>query len=70
MQSVQINNTSLFSAKNISLYNIFGQEVLAHKNEYTKVNEVRIPINVEVGTYLLRFNYNNDVITTKKLLIK
>jgi len=70
IQSLQINNTSLFSAKNITLYNTLGQEVLAQKKEYTKVNEVTIPVSVATGTYLVRFEYNDGTMVTKKLIIK
>ncbi|NQY29075.1 MAG: T9SS type A sorting domain-containing protein [Flavobacteriaceae bacterium] len=68
--NVIISNPKGFSAKNISLYNILGQEVLVHKNEYTKVNEVTIPVSIAAGTYVVRFNYNDGTIITKKLLIK
>jgi len=70
IKSVQINNRALFSAKNITLYNTLGQEVLAQKKEYTKGNEVTIPVSVATGTYLVRFEYNDGVMVAKKLIIK
>ena len=68
--SVQISNASSFSAKNITLYNVQGQEVLLSKKEYAKVNEITIPVSVATGTYLVRFDYNDGTMITKKLIIK
>ncbi len=70
LHSIQINNVSSFSAKNIMLYTILGQEVLVNKNEYTQVNEISIPVSVATGTYLVRFDYNDGSMITKKIIVK
>ena len=70
IQSLQINNPTSFSVKNITLYTVLGQEVLVNKNEYSNVNEIAIPVNVATGAYLVRFEYNDGVMVTKKLIIK
>jgi len=70
IQSVALSNSKLFSAKNITLYNILGQEVVSNKKEYSKVSEVVIPVSVATGTYVVRFDYNNGTAITKKLVIR
>jgi len=69
-QSIQINNSSLFSAKNITLYNTLGQEVLASKKEYKYIKDITMPVSLGTGAYIVRFEYNKGVIVTKKLVIK
>jgi len=68
--SISIKNSSLFTAKNVSLYNVLGQQVLKVNADYTNVTEVVIPVQVATGTYLLTFVYNNGTTITRKLLIK
>jgi len=59
-----------FSAKNISLYTVLGQEVLASKDEYKHVKDISVPVSVATGAYLVRFEYNYGAMITKKLIIK
>ena len=68
--SINFTNSSVFSAKNVSLYNVLGQQILKVKKEYTNVTEIAIPVSVATGTYLVRFDYNNGTRITKKLIIK
>ena len=68
--SINISDSSVFTAKNISLYNVLGQEVLKSNADYTNVTEVSIPVKVATGTYLITFDYNNGKQITKKLIIK
>jgi len=68
--SISINNSSEFTAKNVRLYNVLGQQVLKETKDYTNVTEVLIPVQVAIGTYLVTFDYNNGAAITKKLLIK
>ena len=69
-QSVQVNNTMFFSAKNITLYTVLGQQVLASKKEYKHVKDISVPANVATGTYLVRFEYNDGTMVAKKIIIK
>jgi len=68
--SISISDSSVFTAKNVSLYNVLGQEVLKSSTSYTNVSEIAIPVQVATGTYLVTFDYNNGTQITKKLLIK
>jgi len=68
--SISINNSSEFTAKNVSLYNVLGQQVVKVNTDYTNVTGVTIPVQVATGTYLVTFEYNNSTTITKKLLIK
>jgi len=68
--SISINNSSLFTAKNVSLCNVLGQQVLKVNTDYTNVTEVVIPVQVATGTYLVTFDYNDGTTITRKLLIK
>ena len=69
-RSISITNPSNFSAKNITLYNVLGQQVLQAKKEFTNVTSVAIPVSVAIGTYLVTFDYSNGKQITKKLIIK
>jgi len=68
--SIIINNSSVFTAENVRLYNVLGQEVVKASKDYTDVTEIVIPAQVASGTYLLTFDYNNGKTLTKKVLIK
>ena len=65
-----ISNPTTFSANNISLYNVLGQQVVTVAKNYTNIKEVMIPVNVSAGTYLIVFDYNNGTHVTKKLILK
>jgi len=67
---ISISDSSVFTAKNVSLYNVLGQQVLKANSDYTNVMEVSIPVQVATGTYLVTFDYNNGNQVTKKLIIK
>jgi len=69
-QSIQVNNTMFFSAKNISLYTVLGQKVLSSKKEYKHVKDISVPVSVVTGTYLVRFEYNDGSMVAKKIIIK
>jgi len=69
-QSIDISNPSEFSAKNISLYNVAGQQVVKVTNEYINTKLITIPVSVASGAYLVTFDYNNGQQITKKLIIK
>jgi len=68
--SINISDLSVFTAKNVSLYNVLGQQVLKANTDYTNVKEIAIPVQVATGTYLVTFDYNNGTKITKKLIIK
>ena len=70
IQSIVINNPSEFSAKNISLYNILGQQVVKVATEFNHTKAITIPVSVATGAYLVTFDYNNGTQITKKLIIK
>jgi len=69
-RSISISDSSMFLAKNVSLYNVLGQEILKNNTDYTNVTEVSIPVQVATGTYLVKFDYNNGKRVTKKVIIK
>ncbi|NQY30285.1 MAG: T9SS type A sorting domain-containing protein [Flavobacteriaceae bacterium] len=69
-KNIEISNPSEFTAKNIVVYAITGQEVVKVNNVFTEVNTIEIPVNVVSGAYLVRFDYNNGTQVTKKLIIK
>ncbi|NQY31479.1 MAG: T9SS type A sorting domain-containing protein, partial [Flavobacteriaceae bacterium] len=69
-QSIAINNPSEFSAKNISLYNILGQQIMKVTTEFNHTKAITIPVSVATGAYLVTFDYNNGTQITKKLIIK
>ncbi|NQY30082.1 MAG: T9SS type A sorting domain-containing protein, partial [Flavobacteriaceae bacterium] len=64
------NNPSEFSAKNISLYNILGQQIMKVTTEFNHTKAITIPVSVATGAYLVTFDYNNGTQITKKLIIK
>ena len=66
---LKINNSLGFSANSIVLYNLLGQEVLRVNKEYHNVNEINIPLNVAMGTYILTFDYNNSSQLKRKVVI-
>jgi len=68
--SISITDSSAFTAKNVSLYNVLGQQVLKANTDYTNVTEIAIPVQVAIGAYLVTFDYNNGKQVTKKLIIK
>jgi len=68
--SISISDSSVFTAKNVSLYNVLGQQVVKVKTDYTNVTEIVIPVQVATGAYLVTFDYNNGKQVTKKLIIK
>ncbi len=68
--SISLTKSSMFTVKNVNLYNVLGQQVLQVKKEYTNITSVDIPVQVASGTYLLIFDYNNGKQITKKLIIK
>jgi len=69
-QSIDISNSSLFTAKKVSLYNVLGQQVVKSNKDYTNVTDITIPVQVASGTYLVTFDYNNGKQVTKKIIIK
>ncbi|PHS03347.1 MAG: hypothetical protein COA88_15910, partial [Kordia sp.] len=69
-KNIEISNPSEFTAKNIVIYAITGQEVVKVNNVFTEVNTIEIPVNVVSGVYLVSFDYNNGTQITKKLIIK
>ncbi|PHS09020.1 MAG: hypothetical protein COA88_05820 [Kordia sp.] len=69
-QSIVINNPLEFTAKNISLYNILGQQVVKVATEFNHTKAITIPVSVATGAYLVSFDYNNGTQITKKLIIK
>ncbi|PHS09796.1 MAG: hypothetical protein COA88_04285, partial [Kordia sp.] len=69
-QSIVINNPSEFTAKNISLYNILGQQVVKVVTEFNHTKAIAIPVSVATGAYLVSFDYNNGTQMKKKLIIK
>ena len=68
-KGIKINNSLDFSANSIVLYNLLGQEVLRVNKEYHNVNEINIPLNVAMGTYILTFDYNNSSQLKRKVVI-
>lgn len=68
-KNIEISNPTEFTAKSIVLYNVLGQEIVRVNSVFTGVNKVEIPVNVASGTYLVRFDYNNGTVITKKLII-
>lgn len=69
--NIVINNPSVFSAKNIKLFNVLGQLIVNHINAYEQVNHIEIPItDLSQGVYIIQFNYNNDIKISKQIIIK
>ncbi|MFD0962670.1 LamG-like jellyroll fold domain-containing protein [Pseudofulvibacter geojedonensis] len=69
-QEIVIENDQVFTAENIILYNILGQEVQRFANKYEEVNKILLPINVEAGVYLIKFLKDNSTEISEKLIIK
>jgi len=69
-KNIEISNPTEFTAKNITLYAVTGQQITRVNNVFTGVSKVEVPVNVASGTYLVRFDYNDSKQITKKLIIK
>jgi len=69
-KNIEISNPSEFTAKNITVYAVTGQEVVRVNSVFTEVSKVELPVNIASGVYLVRFDYNNGTAITKKLIIK
>ena len=69
-QSIDITNTTQFSAKNISIHNVLGQQVVNMNTEFKDQNLITIPLSLATGTYVVTFDYDNKRKVTKKLMIR
>lgn len=67
--SVIIKNKTDIDVSNIKLYNVAGQRVLYDQKSYTNTNRIHLPVSLSTGIYLVQFEYNNNQIMTKKILI-
>ena len=66
-----INNSTVFNAKDIKLFNMLGQLVVHHPNVYEQVNHIEIPMTAfRQGVYIIQFNYNDDIKISKQIIIK
>ena len=66
-----INNSTVFNAKDIKLFNMLGQLVVHHPNVYEQVNHIEIPMTaLSQGVYIIQFNYNDDIKISKQIIIK
>ena len=69
-QSINIVSNNTFKASGVTLYNVLGQQVMNFGSDFNNVQEVKLPVNVAAGTYVLRFTYDDKVTITKKMIIK
>jgi hypothetical protein len=69
-KSIDLSNESLFSAKNIIIHNVLGQQVLKVKEEFENVNLISLPVSLSKGTYIVTFNHDKENILTKKLIVR
>jgi hypothetical protein len=69
-QSIDITNTTQFSAKNISIHNVLGQKVVNMNTEFKDQNLITIPVSLATGAYVITFDYDNKRQVTKKLMIR
>ncbi|NQY28577.1 MAG: T9SS type A sorting domain-containing protein [Flavobacteriaceae bacterium] len=69
-RNVIISNPKEFSANNIVLYNVLGQQVYQSTKYYANTKEINIPVRVATGTYVVSFEYNNEATITQKLMIR
>ena len=67
-QSINIVSNNTFKASGVTLYNVLGQQVMNFGSDFNNVQEVKLPVNVAAGTYVLRF-YLEDHEVTKKIMI-
>jgi len=69
-KNIEISNPSEFTATNITIYAVTGQEVVRVNRVFIEVNKVEISVDVASGAYLVRFDYNNGTQVTKRLIIR
>jgi hypothetical protein len=69
-QSIDITNTTQFSAKNIAIHNVLGQQVVKMTTEFKDQNLITIPVSLATGAYVITFDYDNKRQVTKKLMIR
>ena len=65
---IYITNEKEFNAKQVKLYNVVGQQVLEHSKQYEAVNEIKFPVNLSSGVYLVNFSLNGATKTSKVLI--
>lgn len=69
-QEIVIEDTQEFSAENIVLYNILGQEVQRFTKKYEGVGRITLPVSVQTGVYLIKFLKNQSTEISEKIIIK
>lgn len=69
-QSIDITNTTQFSAKNIAIHNVLGQQIANMNTEFKDQNLITIPVSLATGAYVVTFDYDNKRKVTKKLMIR
>ena len=67
-QSINIVSANTFKASGVTLYNVLGQQVMNFGSDFNNVQELKLPVNVAAGTYVLRFLVNDHEVT-KKIMI-
>lgn len=67
-QAITLESNKAFTANNITLYNMLGQQVNSYKNQFHNVTKVSLPTQVASGTYIVQLTYNNTEINTKVLI--
>ncbi len=65
-----IESTLNFGKTNLDIYNINGQKVYTSQLELSPENPRTLDLNLSSGLYLVKFNTNDNISATKKIVIK
>lgn len=63
---IYINKLQTVELKEISIYNLIGQQIFNLKKGL-QLQNIEIPFNVPIGVYIIKISTNNDLITKKIL---
>ncbi|MFD0962465.1 LamG-like jellyroll fold domain-containing protein [Pseudofulvibacter geojedonensis] len=67
---IAISNEKAFSLSNVQLFNMLGQEVYNSIERQQQITKAIIPNVFKTGAYLVRFKYNNEMLVSRKIIVK
>ena len=71
-QEIYININNAYDVNSVHLFNLLGQKIQSWDTlDPINSREIRIPIkNIDEGPYILKVDYGEDLISSKKVIIK
>ena len=69
-RSIILESQKAFTASDIRLYNLLGQQVYQYDQDFNESTRVSLPTNLNTGVYLVKFVLNNAKEMSKRVIIK